>query len=146
MTETTVNQGALDEPVRTLLRLKDYIDARKKAHIAELAPLREARDKLEANLLASLTKIVGDEPTGKIGTFYGTIFKTTKATAALRDPEAFMDYVRENNAYDLLDRKANVTAVRTYIEEHAGEQPPGVNYTATLKLGLHRKAGVNLEN
>jgi hypothetical protein len=38
-----------------------------------------------------------------------------------------MDYVIANAAYDLLDRKANVTAVTEFIKEN--NAPPGVNFS-----------------
>ena len=49
-----------------------------------------------------------------------------------------MDYVIDNSAWDLIDRKANAKAVEDFIKEH-GVQPPGCKYTDALHLGLRRK-------
>jgi hypothetical protein len=53
----------------------------------------------------------------------------------LADPEAFMKFVIANQAYDLLDRKANATACRDYAAEHQN-LPPGVNMSAVKTVGV----------
>lgn len=139
--------SAFDAPILALLRLKDKIKAVEERHQGELAPLTTLKETMEQLILKKLLLTVGDQPEGKgkISTAYGTIFKTHRNSASLKDPDAFMTHVVENAAFELLDRKANVTAVAAYMEEHKGETPPGVKWTSTLKLGLHRAAGVNLE-
>ena len=48
-----------------------------------------------------------------------------------------MDFVIANAAWDLLDRKANVTAVEEFIKSKAAP-PPGVNYSSTFVAGVRR--------
>jgi len=43
-----------------------------------------------------------------------------------------------SEAWDLLDRKANVTAVSDFIEEN-NAPPPGVNFSTTYVVGVRRK-------
>lgn len=66
----------------------------------------------------------------------GTVHWNTRVTASLADPQAFMDFVIANNKFELLDRKANSTAVQDYVKANKAN-PPGVNLTA------HRTIGVN---
>jgi hypothetical protein len=49
-----------------------------------------------------------------------------------------MRYVIGNEAWDLLDRKANVKAVEDFIEEN-DLAPPGVNFSTTYVVGVRRK-------
>jgi hypothetical protein len=58
----------------------------------------------------------------------------------LADPEAFMKYVIDNQAFDMLDRKANVTAVKEYVQE-TGALPPGVNLSSIKTIGVRRASG-----
>ena len=37
----------------------------------------------------------------------GTVYVLNQDSASLADPDAFMEYVRENEAYELMDRRAN---------------------------------------
>lgn len=68
-------------------------------------------------------------------TSMGTVYETTKFTATLPDPKAFMDFVIANNEFDLLDRKANVTAVRGYVNDH-GALPPGCHLASIKDVGV----------
>ena len=70
----------------------------------------------------------------------GTVYASTRYTASLADPQAFMDYVIKHTAFDLLDRKANATAVRDFVENH-NALPPGVNLNAIRTVGVRRAAG-----
>jgi cell division GTPase FtsZ len=67
----------------------------------------------------------------------GTIYTSIRYTASLADPEAFMRFVIETRQFDLLDRKANSTAVKDYVGEH-NVLPTGCNLTAMKTLGVRR--------
>ena len=75
-----------------------------------------------------------------IKTPHGTCYNSTRYTASLADPDAFMTFVRDNNYYDLIDRKANVTACRDHVKEK-GALPPGVNLSAIKTVGVRRASG-----
>ncbi len=75
-----------------------------------------------------------------IKTAHGTCYSTTRYTASLADPEAFMKFVRDTGSFDLLDRKANVTAVKDYVAEKSC-LPPGVNLSAIKTVGVRRASG-----
>jgi hypothetical protein len=51
-----------------------------------------------------------------------------------------MAFVKTTNNYDLLDRKANVTAVKDYVSEN-GTLPPGVNLSSIKTVGVRRASG-----
>lgn len=90
-------------------------------------PLAEAQNLLSGAIMEHLKATGAAKPS--IKTDAGTCFISEKATASLADADAFMRFVKEHQAFDLLDRKANVTAVKDYIKEHEGMAPPGVNYS-----------------
>ena len=70
----------------------------------------------------------------------GTIMTSTRYTASLADPKVFMDFVITNNRFELLDRKANATAVKEYVQEN-NASPPGCNLTAHKTVGVRRASG-----
>jgi hypothetical protein len=67
----------------------------------------------------------------------GTASVLTKSTAACSDPDAFITFVRENDAYELMDRRANATACRAFAEE-TGALPPGVEINTTRSVGVRK--------
>lgn len=119
--------------VEQYLKLRDKIKEIEAKHKEELKKYKDTLEKLNAVILQHLTQVGGES----IRTASGTAYVTTKKSASLADPQAFMDYVVSNEAWDLLDRKANVNAVEDFIGEHKAP-PPGVNYSTTSLVGVRR--------
>lgn len=103
-----------------------------------MRPYRETLEKLNGVLLDILNKMGGDKPS--FASEYGTAYVSHKKSVTLTDPAAFMKYVIENQAYDLLDRKANVKAVEDYLNKHTA-LPPGAKFTDVLRAGVKRGNG-----
>lgn len=125
----------LDEYVRIRERRRQL----KKLYETEDAPFKETENLLLAWLLRYLTT----NGLENIKTPVGTAFLTTKATASLKDPDEFMKYVLANSRFDLLDRKANTTAVKQFLKEN-NALPPGVNLSPVMTVGVHKKVGGKL--
>lgn len=126
-------------------RLDEYVRIREKRR--QLKRLYETEDlpykETENLLLAWLLRYLTNNGLDNIKTPVGTAFLTTKVTASLRDPDEFMKYVIANNRFDLMDRKANTTAVRAFLKDQ-GELPPGANISSIQTVGVHKKVGGKL--
>lgn len=97
----------------------------------QLKPFKDAKDKLAGTMLEFLDR-TGQE---MARTDEGTVYVLVKHTTPLGDPDAFMDYVMKNGAFELMDRRANSTACREFAEEH-GSLPPGVKLNTTRTVGI----------
>lgn len=122
--------------VEQYLALRDKIKAFDDEHKEKMAPYREALEMLNEVLLNHLNQIKSDSASVN---GVGTVYRTVKDSASLADASAFMDFVVENAQWDLLDRRANVTAVRDYMQANAGDLPPGVNFSRRFVAGVRRK-------
>lgn len=144
--ENALAEAAAPEPIpageMVKKRVSQYItcrDAIKEAnekHEASIKPLVDLQNAL-TGWLQSFMETAGAD---SIKTPNGTCYSTTRYSASLADPEAFMQFVKSTNSFDLLDRKANVTAVRDYCEEK-GSLPPGVNLSSIKTVGVRRASG-----
>lgn len=119
--------------VEQYVKLRDLIKQKNDEHKKAMAPFNETLEKLNSVLLAHLNSINGQS----VSTEHGTVYRTEKSSASLADAQAFMDFVIANNAFDLIDRKANVTAVEEFIKEN-NAPPPGVNYQSRYVAGIRR--------
>jgi len=122
----------IDKRVSQYLMLRDKVESIEERHKAELKPFNEAKDRLVGELLEVLD-LFGLK---SAKTEFGTVSVKVYHTSPLSDPDAFMDFVRENDAYELMDRRANSTAVREYAEEHEGLLPPGVKINSRRTIGV----------
>jgi hypothetical protein len=130
MTEPTVT---VDQVVARYIQIRDDLKTMDERHKAERAPLVETQNLLTEWIMKHL------ETTGStaVKTNHGTCYQSTRYTASLADADAFMKFVTENQMFDLLDRRANSTAVRDYVEEHKS-LPPGCNLSAIRTIGVRR--------
>lgn len=119
--------------VEQYVKLRDKIKAIEAEQKKTLKPFKDTLEQLNSVLLAHLNSMAANSAS----TDNGTVYRTEKKAASLADAKAFMDYVIANQAWDLIDRKANVTAVEEHINVH-GVTPPGVNWGSTFVVGVRR--------
>ena len=123
----------VDDIVAAYVRLRDQ-KAELKAQQAEaMKPYDETLAKLEAEAL----QILSDTGVESMKTSAGTVYKSVATSATVQDKSAFMDYIREHLAFDLLDVRANKTAVQDFVTENQ-DTPPGVVIRREMKVGFRR--------
>lgn len=113
--------------------LRDKIKAMNEAHEKLMEPFVAAQNKLSA----VITDHLDTSGVESVKTEFGTAYKSTRYTASLEDPDAFMNFVVTNGKFELLDRRANSTAVQDFVKE-TGALPPGANITAMKTVGVRR--------
>lgn len=112
---------------------RDELAKVRERHKQEVAPYLEVQERLNATLLDYLNKINAEN----VKSSAGTVYRTKKASASVSDMESFWSYVIATCDWDLVDRKANVSAVAEHIEKN-GVAPPGVNYSQVNVVGVRR--------
>lgn len=132
-----------DEPVDIEKRVGQFVKLRdlktdiEAKHKEELRPINEAMEGLKALIAKGMDALNIDSAK----TPCGTASFSTKASASLADKSAFWTYVVTTGQFDLIDYKANVTAVTAHIEANNGQAPPGVNYSTYRDVGVRRPTG-----
>lgn len=124
---------SIDELVSQYVRLRDTIKAAEDAQKAKLKDAKEYLEQLNGRLLARLNEVGGES----VKTPSGTVYRTTKRSASIADGDAFRQFVIGNEAFDLVDWKANANAVDDFIKEE-NAPPPGVNFTTVFTVGVRR--------
>jgi hypothetical protein len=130
MSDTPVK---VDKYVKYFIAMRDKKKLMEEAFNLEKKKVTDVMDKIEGILQDFLEKAGGDG----IKTQYGSVYLSTKTTASLADPEAFMEFVIANELFDLLDRRVNSTAAKDYATEH-NTLPPGVNLNSYKTVGVRR--------
>lgn len=130
MTDVNVDINKL---VGNYVKLRDKIKELKAEQEKFLAPFVETMNAISAKL----QEVLDAANAKSIKTSGGTVYASTRYSASLEDPDAFMKFVISNSNWDLLDRKANANACRDYIEENK-VKPPGVNLSAIRTIGVRR--------
>jgi phage host-nuclease inhibitor protein Gam len=126
----------LSEAVGLYIQLRDKKAEMKSAFDASVAPINEKMDKLEAKLLDVFNKTGTDS----VKTEHGTAYTAVRTTASVADREAFMDYVKANEEWSLLEVRASKTAVEQFCESNDNALPPGVNMRSERVVNIRRSA------
>ncbi len=134
------NTPNVGDVIRTYMKLREQRAAVEGEVKDRVAAIKAKMDKLEAFLKAQmdaqgLTSFKSD---------YGTAFLTTVDYATVSDWDATLTFIREQDAYDMLEKRVSKIAVRGYIDAHKAV-PPGVTYGTKLEVNI-RKPGAKLED
>jgi uncharacterized protein YchJ len=110
--------------------MKAKLDA---AHKTKLEPLVAAMEKTEAAILDFFNKHGIDNAKCEAG----TAFKASRTSATVNDMDAFLAFVKENEAWHFLEKRVAKTQVDEYVEAHK-DLPPGISYTRMAALNVRR--------
>ena len=133
MSADTAKPVNLDAMTDRVVRLRDAIKEADRKHKEKMAPFREKLEEYENKLLAELNKL----NVQKFGGAHGTVFKSSRSSATIADGSVFREYVINNELWDLVDLRANATAVAQHIEENH-VPPPGVNFATVVTVNVRR--------
>lgn len=123
----------VEDVVRGFVKLRDKKNEIKRRHSEELAPINEKMATLEAWLQRDLLqRKVQSQKTAA-----GTAYLSTDARATVKDRDAYLNFVKEKEMWDLLENRVSKTVVRDYLEE-TGEVVPGVHYEVSQVVRVRR--------
>lgn len=128
MTEKT-----LEQLVAAYIQVRDKVAEIKAQQAADLKPYQEALSKLEFATLKLLDEAGVDSAKTKAGTAYLLV----RTSVVVADKSSFMDYVTNNERFDLLDVRANKTAVEGMLSDDE-DLPPGLNIRRDKAVGFRR--------
>ena len=137
---TQMGVANVGDVIRTYMKLREQKAAIEAQTKEQLVGLKHKLDKLEAYLKAQmdaqgLTSFKSD---------FGTAFLTTTDYANVDDWDKTLTFIRDNEAFDMLEKRVSKIAVRGYIEENKAV-PPGVTYGTKLEVNI-RKPGAKAED
>lgn len=126
----------LSEAVSLYIKLRDQKAQMKADFDASVAPLQEKMDKLEAKLLEVFNQTGMDS----VKTEFGTAYATVRTSASIADRDAFMDFVKANEEWALLEVRVSKTAVEQFRSANDDELPPGINVREERVVNIRRSA------
>lgn len=126
----------LSEVVGKYISLRDKKAAIKAEYEGKVAVIDETLTKIEAKLLEVF------EQTGmeSIKTEFGTAYRSVRSTASVADRDAFMEFVKEQQEWSLLEIRAAKAAVEQYKAANEDQLPPGINWRSEAVVNFRRSA------
>ena len=103
--------------------IRDKKQELNRAHDEVIKDLDEKLERLKGVMLSELNSNNGEG----IRTAAGTFFRKLEVIPTGQDWEAFYDWIKENDAFDALERRIKRTFISKYMDDNDGAIPPGVN-------------------
>lgn len=126
----TVN---VDDVVATYMKLRSQKEAIEAEVKDRVSGIKAKMEKLEA----WIKEQADSQGVTSFKTKHGTAFLTTTDYANVADWDAVLNFIRENESFDMLEKRISKIAVRGYIEANKAV-PPGVNYGTKLEVNIRK--------
>lgn len=132
-TPTQAPKATIEEVISRYVDLRDKKAKMKNDLDKKLQKVDEAMTRLEQYMLNYLN----ETGLSSVGTGEFTAYKATTTSVTTGDKEAFLDYVKDQEAWGLLDVRPSKTAVVEFRNEH-DDLPPGVNWREENVVRIRR--------
>lgn len=123
----------IEDVVELYINLRDEHTAITKAAKEKVVGIKEKMLKLEAYIQQK----AGEVGVTSFKTDKGTAFLATSNFANVADWDLVLAWIKEQEAYDCLERRVNKTAIKEHIDA-SGSVPPGVTYGTKLGVSVRR--------
>jgi hypothetical protein len=125
----------VDDVISAYVKMRDKKEAIEAATKEKTSAIKAQLDKLEAWLIDQAQA----QGVTSFKTKHGTAFLATTDFASVGNWDEVLSFIREHEAYEMLERRVSKKAVRSYIDEHKSV-PNGVNYGTRLDVQVRRPA------
>ena len=119
----------IDEIVAKFMHLKSLKAERE----GEIKQIEVVMDKVRSKLLEHFQN-TGVE---LIRTEAGTVYKSVRTTASVADWDVFLESVKKNELWHLLEHRCSSKEAENYVSVH-DEPPPGVNLSRVATINIRR--------
>jgi hypothetical protein len=123
----------VDDVVATYMKLRSQKEAIEAEVKDKVKGLKEKMEKLEA----WIKEQADAQGVSSFKTKHGTAFLTTSDYANVADWDAVLDFIRTQEAFDMLEKRVSKIAVRGYIEANKAV-PPGITYGTKLEVNIRK--------
>jgi len=123
----------VDTVIDTYLKLRNKKDSIESETKEKVKGIKENMAKLEGWIKEQADK----QGVKSFKTDHGTAFLTTTDFAQVADWDAVLSFIKDNDAFDMLEKRVSKTAVRGYIDKNK-TVPSGVNYGTRIDVNVRK--------
>lgn len=133
--DTEAETIGVDKLVSVYIKLRDRKAELQKEFSEKEAALDAKMDLVKAALLDHCNTANVESVRTKAGTFY----RTMKQRFWTSDWGSMNNFIMENDALDLLEKRIHQSNMRVFLEEHPDKLPPGLNVDSEYTITVRRK-------
>ncbi len=127
-------QVALDTLASVYLKMRDARDAVRREAEAKEKEIEEQMQVVEQQMLDACKTLGADS----IRTPHGTIIRSIKSRYWTNDWDSMYRFIKDHDAYGLLEKRLHQTHMKEFLEENPGVFPEGVNVENSYTVVVRR--------
>lgn len=123
-----------DKLIKVYIKIREARAERKEKWEQEDKELKEQIETVEAQLL-EVCRQTGSE---SIKTAHGTAMRRVTTRYWTQDWEAMHEFIKENDALHLLEKRIAQTAMKEFLEEHPDKHPQGLSSNSEYSITVRK--------
>jgi hypothetical protein len=120
----------MDKLARIYRKIKAEIDELTKDYDTKVEQLKEKQNTLKFAMKDQMQAL----GVKTVNTTFGTVSMVQKTRYSTQDWDAFKDFVVENHAVDLLEKRIAQTNMAQFLADNPGSVPPGLNMFSDFEI------------
>jgi hypothetical protein len=124
----------MDKLARVYLKIRAAKSALTQQYETELADLDKQEDEIEQAMKTQMLAL----GTKSMRTEFGTVMLGTKTRYTTQDWASFKEFVIQNDAVDLLERRIAQRNMAQFLEENPELVPPGLNSDTEYQISVRK--------
>lgn len=127
-------QVPLDKLTRVYLKMRTAIQEVQQEYDSKLAALKEQQDAVKVAIKERMLSL----GTTSARTDFGTVILSKKTRYSTNDWASFKEFVVNNDALDLLEKRIAQKNMETFLSENPGLVPPGLNSDSEFDISVRK--------
>lgn len=123
-----------DVSIDTLCKIYMKMRAKVSELDAQIATIKEQQEQVSIAMRDKMKEL----GVNSLRTDHGTVTMLKKTRYYTQDWDSFKNFVLENQAVDLLERRIAQTNMTQFLEENPGLVPPGLNAETKLDVSVRK--------
>jgi capsule polysaccharide export protein KpsE/RkpR len=135
MTEN--NEGAtvpMDTLARVYRKMRTKIQQMTAVYETEVEVLKAQQEVVKTALKDQMLAL----GVKSVNTAEGTVILSTKTRYSTQDWDAFKEFMKENDALDLLEKRIAQTNMATFLQDNPTLVPPGLNSNSEYEISVRK--------
>ena len=124
----------MEEMVTDYIRIRTAIQEAEEAHEAKIRGLKEEIEEISTKLL----DVCNQNDADSIRTKYGTVSRRITTRYWTTDWEQMHKFIRENDAFDLLERRLHNGNMRQFLHENPELYPAGLQADSKFTIQVRK--------
>tara|TARA_R110000803_G_scaffold74571_7_gene138627 strand:- start:3747 stop:4139 length:393 start_codon:yes stop_codon:yes gene_type:complete len=116
------------------IKIRDALDEKREQHKEELSELKDQLDLVSNKLL----DILQEQNAQSMRTDVGTIMKGVTTRYWASDWESMYEFIKENDAFPLLEQRIHKTNMKKFLEENPDKLPIGLQTDSKFSITVRR--------